>query len=91
MSSLLPGLTGFSSGYLISWMVTNLKVPSLFGRQKSQCSIEDDAADTRAKALECLKGVDSLSWLPRISILRQSLKAEIHITYTWLNWDACPL
>ena len=40
MSSLLSGLTGFSSSYLISWMVTNLKVPSLFGRQKSQCSIE---------------------------------------------------
>ena len=39
--------------------------------------------------LRCLKGVDSLSWLPRISILRQSLKAEIQKTYTWLNWEAC--
>jgi hypothetical protein len=70
-------------------MVTNLKVLSLFGRQKSQCSIEDNATDTRAKALECSKEVDFLEWLPKISILRQSLKVEIHKTYTWLNWEAC--
>ena len=72
-------------------MVTNLKVPSLFDRQKSQCSIEDNAADTRAKALQCSKGVDSLEWLPRMPILRLSHKAEIHKTYTWLNWEACVL
>jgi hypothetical protein len=72
-------------------MVTNLKVPSLFGRQKSQCSIEDVAADTRAKALGCSKGVDSLEWLPRMPILRLSHKAEIHKTYTWLNWEACQI
>src|ERR1700729_2528495 len=44
----------------------------------------------RAKTLQCSKGVDSLSWLPRISILRQSLKAEIHIAYTWFNWEEFP-
>jgi hypothetical protein len=69
-------------------MVTNLKVSSLFGSLESQCSIGDDAADTRAKALGCSKGVDSMEWLPWMPILRLSHKAEIHKTYTWLNWEA---